>query len=744
VSAIDAGWSRRDLLRAMIVGGGALSLGIATGCGSGRQAMIRRADEHGELAPNMYVTVMPDGRVALAINKAEIGQGVTTGYSTLVAEELEVPIDAVDFYLADSFPEYRTSFFMHQTGGSTSMKEGFRPLRQAAAAAREMLIGAAAATWGVAAHECRAENGHVTHPSGQRAGYGALTRAAGHLPVPAHPQLKARDQFTLIGRRGARVDVRGKVLGTTVFGIDVQIPHMVRALVMHPPALGAQAISIVADKARALPGVLDIFIAPFGVAIVADKYWQALAAARAVEVTWGPGIAKGLDTEALRIAMAGHRGDGARARDSGNVDKALGHAVTKLEATYEAPYLAHAPLEPQNCTVHVTGAKVEVWAPCQIPTNVQEFIAETIGVERDDVLVHTTFSGGGFGRRGVPDVAAEAAVIAKRVGRPVQVIWSRASDMQQGFYRPMSTATVRGGLDGSGHPVAFASHSLAQSLVVQQGSNFRAVMPAWMPHALGRVMVNSALAMFSSNTIGDLFATEGLKELPYQIPNVRIEFTPVETAVPIAFWRSVGHSFNGFVAESFVDELAHAARQDPFAFRRDLLPLGSRARRVLEAVAARSHWGQPLPAGVGRGIARHESFDSEVAEVAEVEIVDGVIRVRKVYCAIDCGIAVNPDLVRAQLEGAVIFGLSAALHQEITLVDGVVQQANFDTFAPLRMFEAPEIEVEILPSGEDPSGVGEPGLPPIGAAVANAVFAATGVRLRRLPLQAAWAAGGAR
>lgn len=744
MSATAAGaLSRRDLLRAAILGGGALSLGIIPGCRGSRQAMIQRADATGELAPNMYVTVMPDGRIALAINKAEIGQGVTTGYTTLVAEELEVPIEAVDFYFADSFPEYRTSFFMHQTGGSTSTKEAFGPLRLAAAAAREMLVGAAAAAWGVAARDCVARDGHVTHGD-KRVGYGELTKAAAHQPVPRHPRLKASSEFRLIGKRGQRVDLRRKVDGSTVFGIDVTIPNMVRALVVHPPALGAQVLSVEAGKAKARPGVIDVLTLPFGVVVVADKYWQALAASRELTITWGPGVAKGLDSEALRIAMAGHRDAGARARDSGNVDKALAAAATTLEATYEAPYLAHAPLEPQNCTVHVQGKRVEVWAPCQIPTNVQQFIAETIGVDRDDVRVHTTYSGGGFGRRGVPDVAAECAVIAKRIGRPVQLIWSRASDTQQGFYRPMSTARVRGGLDASGHPVAFASHSLAQSLAAGQGGNFRAVMPGWMPGSLGGVMVNSALAMFSSNTIGDLFATEGLKELPYAIPNVRVEFTPVETAIPVAFWRSVGHSFNGFVAESFVDELAHAAKQDPFAFRRELLPIGSRARRVLEMVATRSHWGQPLPAGVGRGIARHTSFESEVAEVAEVEIVDGRIRVRKVYCAVDCGIAVNPDIVRAQIEGAVIFGLSAALQQEITIVDGVIQQRNFDTFPPLRMMDAPAIEVEILQSAEDPTGVGEPGLPPIGAAVANAVFAATGVRLRRLPLQAAWAAGGTR
>jgi CO/xanthine dehydrogenase Mo-binding subunit len=730
-----------DLSRRTFLGGvGALSLAVTFGCGpSSRERMIRRADQTGELAPNMYVTVLPDGRIALAINKAELGQGVSTAFATLVAEELDVATDAIDFHFADSLSQYRTSFMMHQTGGSTSTKEVYLPLRRAAASAREMLIAAAATQWDVPADECTTAGGQVLHASSKRAlGYGELTKLAAHEPVPHAPTLRTRAEFKLIGKGGQRVDARAKVLGTAQFGIDVVVPDMVRAAVIHGPTCGARAKRVEATLAKTMRGVIDVFAFDWGVAVVAEKYWQALAAARVVEVEWGPGHTDGLDTEELRRAMLAYKDHGAAVRDTGDAGKALRRAATKIEAVYEAPYLAHATMEPQNCTVHIQpGGKVEVWAPTQAPTIVQEFVAHAVGVKRDRVLVHTTYCGGGFGRRAVGDFAAQAAMIARHVKRPVQMIWSRESDLTQGFYRPQCTAFLRGGLDEHGKVTALANHTIGQSIVLDGAGSAHAVMPG-IPRALQDVMINSVMAMFSTNSVPDMFATEGVKDSPYQVGNFHVEFTPVDTGIPVNAWRSVGHSFNGFVMESFVDELAHAAGQDPYQLRLGMLKEGSRPRRVLDAVARMSGWGAASPAGVGRGIARHASFGTEVAEVAEVEIVDGRIRVRKVFCAVDCGVAVNPDVVRAQMEGAIIFGLSAALDQEITMVDGVVQQKNFDTFPALRMFECPEIVVEILDSDEPPTGVGEPGLPPIAAAVANAIFAATGVRLRRMPLQKSW------
>jgi isoquinoline 1-oxidoreductase subunit beta len=729
-----SGLSRRGFLVGALAGGGALTLAVSCGGGSGA-TRIRHADQTGELVANLYVTVMPDGRISLIVNKAEIGQGVSTAYATLAAEELDVPIDRVDVHYADSHPEMRTSFNMQITGGSTSTKEGFGALRRAAAAAREMLIAAAAASWKVPASECRAEDGFVIHGA-KKAGYGELTKLAARERVPGKPRLKPAKEWKLIGKTDRRVDARGKVDGSAQFGIDVRIPDMVHALVIHGPVFGARPDKVSAEAARAKPGVIDVFPFRWGVAVVAEKYWQALAASRDVTVTWGKGDVAGLDTAQMQQAMRAYDEDGTGVVDNGNAGKALARAQTKVGGVYEAPYLAHAPLEPQNCTVRVDGKRVEVWAPTQSPTLVQAFVGEAIGVDSENVLVHTLLSGGGFGRRSIPDVCAQAAIIAKRVKRPVKLIWSRESDMTQGFYRPIYAVKVEGGVS-EGKVTGARMHCVSQSIALSSKDMLGAAIPG-VPAPLKSRMVDSLLAMFSTNTMGDLFATEGLRDTPYRFGNFELAASPVQTKLPVSAWRSVGHSVTGFVMESFVDELAHAAKRDPLELRKQLLPEGSRQMRVLDALDALSKWGTPPPKGVGRGLARQLSFETEVGEVADVEIVDGRIRVRRVYCVVDCGIAVNPDVVRAQMEGGIIFGLSAALDQEITLEGGVVQQTNFDTFPSLRMFEAPEIVVQILESDREPTGVGEPGLPPIAAAVANAVFALTGVRLRRMPLQRAW------
>jgi isoquinoline 1-oxidoreductase beta subunit len=739
--------SRRGFLQGTVAAGGALSLAVTFGgCGGAGGARVAHADKTGELYANLYVTVLPDGRIALAVNKAEIGQGITTAYTTLAAEELYVPIDRVEAYYADSHSEYRTSFYMHVTGGSTSTKEAFPAVRKAAAAAREMLVAAAAASWGVRASECTVENGVVRHAaSGKEAGYGDLTLLASRQAVPGKPRLKSAKEFTLIGKVSRRVDARRKVDGTAVFGTDVVVPDMVHATVVHAPVYGAKAERIDDAAARRVPGVIDVFGIDGGVAIVAAKYWQARAAALAVDVTWGKGDTEGLDTEVLAAAMRASTDRGVTQTDRGNAGGALKKAATRLEALYEAPYLAHATMEPQNCTVHVKGGVVEVWAPTQGPTIVQATVAHALGLGRDDVMVHTLLSGGGFGRRFVADVCGEAAVIAKRVGKPVKLIWSRESDMTQGFYRPVYAIKMEGGLDAAGAPTAVRVQCTSQSITASSGDAIEAALPG-VPGPIKNMIVDSMLAMFATSSLPDMFAAEGLVNTPYQWKNYEIGATPVRTKLPVSSWRSVGNSVTGFAAESFVDEMAHAAKEDPLAFRRALVKPGSRQARVLDALEKLAGWGTaPARAGVGRGLARHFSFDTEVGEVADVEIVDGRIRVRKVYCVVECGLAVNPDLVKAQMEGAIIFGLSAALDQKITIVDGVVQQRNFDTFPALRMHEAPEIVVEVLESADDPTGVGEPGLPPIAACVANGVFAATGVRLRSMPLQPAFdlAKGGA-
>lgn len=733
--------SRRGFLHGALIGGGALTLAVSCGGGNSGALRIRHADQTGELAANMYVTVMPDGRISLIVNKAEIGQGVTTAYTTLAAEELNVPLDRIDVHYADSNAQMRSSFNMQITGGSTSTKEGFTAVRHAAAAAREMLVAAAATGWSVPASECRAEDGFVVHGS-SKASYGELTKRAAHERIPDKPRLKSPKEFTLIGKVNHRVDARAKATGTAQFGIDVSVPNMVHAVAIHGPVFGAHPDKVTADAARKQPGVIDVIPFRWGVAVVAEKYWQALAASREVSVTWSKGEVAGLDTAAMHQAMRTYEDDGNKVVDEGNAGKGLAHAQAKVAGVYEAPYLAHAAMEPQNATVSVTGKKAEVWAPNQSPTIVQAIVAHAIGAADEDVMVHTTLSGGGYGRRAYPDVCAQAALISKHVKRPVKLVWSRESDMTQAFYRPIFAVKYEGGV-ADGKVSGARMHVISQSIPLS-AKDIMAPALAGVPGALKPMFINSLLAMFSTNTIGDVFATEGLQNTPYKLKNVEMMASPVHTKLPVATWRSVGNSVTGFAMESFVDELAHAAKQDPIAFRKQLLPSDARRTRVLDALAQLSSWGTPPPKGIGRGLARHFAFETEVGEVAEVEIVDDRIKVRRVYCVVDCGIAVNPDLVRAQMEGGIIFGLSAALDQEITLVDGVVQQTNFDTFPLLRMYEAPEIIVQILDSDRDPTGAGEPGLPPIAPAVANAVFALTGVRLRRMPLQRAWNERGAK
>ena len=729
---------RRGFLSGVLASAGVLTLAA---CGGGGKAMrVKHADQTGELLANTLISVLATGRIALIVNKAEIGQGVSTGYATLAAEELGVPVDRIDVHLADSMNELRQSGNMQITGGSTSTTEGFKFVRHAAAAAREMLVGAAAAQWGVPARDCTVADGHVVHGT-QRAAFGELTKLAARRDVPEHPTLKAAKDFTLIGKTNKRVDARAKVDGSAVFGIDHTVPNMVHAYMIHGPVYGARATRVDAGAAKSRPGVIDVLTVPSGVAIVADKYWQARAAAAELKITWDKGSVAGLDTTQLATAMRTYTEDGASVVDKGNPGKAIKSADAKVAAVYEAPYLSHAPLEPQNAIASVTGSRCEIWAPTQSPTITQAFVSEAIGIDFDDVKVHVLTAGGGFGRRAIADVCAEAAVISKRIKRPVKVIWTRESDMTQAYYRPVFAVHATGGVK-QGKIAGAQIHCISQSIPLSSGKLFAAALSGLPGPIRGRV-IDAALAIFSTNSFGDIFATEGLGNTPYDFGAYEVAASPVQNKLPVAFWRAVGNSVSGFAMESFVDELCVAAKQDPFAFRRAMLPAKSKQRRVLDALEKLSGWSAPPAKGIGRGVARHFAFETEVGEVAEVELVDGRIRVKRVYCVVDCGIAVNPDIVRAQMEGGIIFGLSAALDQEITLVDGVVQQTNYDTFPSLRMHEAPEVIVEILQSDEPPTGVGEPGLPPIAAAVANAIHTLTGVRLRRMPLQRAWNERGA-
>ena len=737
--------SRRALLQAALAGGALTVAAQLPGCADPRARRIRHADRTGELTTGAFLTILPSGVVAMTIDKAEIGQGVATAYATLVAEELEVEPGDIDLHLGDALPEFRTltqpgvpGFAVQATGGSTSVAQGYQRMRRLAAAAREVLIAAAAARWGVAPRACRAEAGAVHHPdTGRRLGYGELTRDAARHPLPDDPPLKPSAQLRLIGKHGARVDGYAKVTGTATFGIDVVVPGMVCAAAIHGPQFGARPRAVRADAARRSPGVIDVLTLPWGVAVVADKFWQAQRAARLVEVDWHAGATAGLDSAAMLAAARAHTAAGAPARDDGDVAAAFGRGAHRVDAVYQVPFLAHAALEPQNCVASVRGGKAELWAPCQSPSGIQEGVATALGLDPDDVVVHSTFVGGGFGRRLLGDYAVQAATISRAVGRPVKLIWDRASDLTQAYYRPAAVIFMRGAVDAAGRATALDYHNLSQSIAIDAAGMLRDGMPRWLPAIARHVNAQTALGLTAANTVVDMFATEGAHNTPYRIADLRVAYTPIHTGLPVASWRSVGNSFNAFAIEGLIDELAHAAGADPYQFRRAHLADGSRERRVLDAVAGLARWGQRPPPGHAWGIARHTAFDTECAEIAEVTIRGGRICVTRVWCAVECGLVVNPDLVRAQLEGGIVFGLSAALDQQITLVDGVVRERSFDQFPPLRMFEAPRIEVTIVASDAPPTGVGEPGVPPIAPAVASAVFALTGTRLRTLPLQRA-------
>jgi CO/xanthine dehydrogenase Mo-binding subunit len=731
--------TRREFIRVSTTAGGALVLGIAFGgCSTAKRQQRRMEDlagQTGEFRPNAWITVTPDDRVLVAVEKSEMGQGVLSSHAMLVAEELEVSLDRVEASSADGAKEYQSSFGMQQTGGSTSLKESFLPIRSAAACAREMLVGAAAARWGVAASECEAVDGSVRHRgTGKTLKYGELTVDAAKQPVVEEPRLKKPSEFRVIGSGSTRVDALPKVTGEAIFGIDVQVAGMVKAYILRPPVMGASPESFDGTEAVEQPGVLEVLAFERGVAVIAEKYWQARRAAPLVEVKWSDAELSSVSSEDLRArALEAADGKGTAFHHEGRVDRALRREdVTRVEAVYEAPFLAHATMEPMNCTAWVRDDVVEVWAPTQSPTIVQEVAAHICGVSRDDVICHVTYLGGGFGRRGAPDFAAEAVELSRRTGKPVQVIWSREDDMKGGYYRPFAYNRMEGALDKSGKPVAWRYHSVSQPLSTDFTNWIVAVFPDWMPVMARRVFSKSAGGLFRSGTIPEIISTEGAREIPYAIHNQSIEYTPLQTTIPCCFWRSVGHSYNGFVVESFADELAHAAEEDPFEFRRKNMK-DERLLAVMERAAELGDWGASTEAGYGRGIAAHKSFGTYVAEVIEAGVVDGKIDVRSVACVVDCGTVVNPDIVKQNMEGGIIFGLSAALYQKITLEDGVVQQGNYDDFRLLRMFESPEITVEIVDSSHSPSGVGEPAVPPAAPALANAIFAGTGIRLRKMP-----------
>jgi isoquinoline 1-oxidoreductase beta subunit len=671
------------------------------------------------LVPNAFVRIGPDGTVTVVAKHLEMGQGSHTGLATVLAEELDADWAKVRVEAAPAdTARYNNLAWgpVQGTGGSSSISNSWEQLRKAGATARAMLVSAAARQWGVPETALAVEKGVVSHaPSGRRATFGELAGKAAALPVPAEVRLKEPKDFKLIGRPLPRVDSKGKVDGSAVFTLDVWLPDMLTAVIARPPVFGATVKAFDKAAAVAVPGVTDVVQVEAGVAVLARGFWAARQGRDALKVEWDESRAEHRGTsELLAEYRALAQKPGRSARREGDPTAALAGAAKVLEAIYEFPYLAHAPMEPLDCVVRLSGDHAEVWAGSQIQTIDQATVAGVLGLTPDKVKVNTLLAGGSFGRRATPvaDVAREAASVVKAIsGRaPVKVVWTREDDIRGGRYRPLFVHRIRGGLDASSRIVAWEQRIVGQSFL--KGTPFEGLIKDGI----------------------DATAVEGVTTLPYAIPNLGCELHLVDVGVPTLWWRSVGHSHTAFSTETFLDELAHAAGRDPFELRRDLLRDHPRLRAVLELAASRAGWGSPLPSGRARGIALQESFGSYVAQVAEVQArPDGFPKVERVVCAVDCGVAVNPDVVRAQMEGGIGFGLGAALWSEITLEKGRVVQSNFDDYRTLRIDEMPKVEVHIVPSAEAPSGVGEPGVPPIAPAVANALFRLTGRSVRKLP-----------
>jgi isoquinoline 1-oxidoreductase subunit beta len=703
------GLSRRGFLKAGAAAGGGLMLSLNLPFGNGE------ANAADDFVPNAFIRIDRNGQIFLTMPYVEMGQGTYTSIPMLIAEELEVDLKQVRPEHAPPNEKLYANPLLgvQATGNSNAVRGAWQPLREAGATARTMLVSAAAKRWNVDPSSCRAQSGEVLHPpTGRRLKYGELAADAASVPVPANVALKRPEDFKLIGTRAKRLDTPAKVNGTAVYGIDVRPPGVKFATLAQSPAFGGRVKRVDDTAARAVKGVRQIVQLDDAVAVVADHMGAAKKGLAALKIEWDDGPHARLNTDNIAQPLAtATLSAGAVAQNIGDAEKAMAAAVTKVEAIYQVPFLAHATLEPMNCTAHVRKDGCEIWVGSQALARAQAGAAKTLGLPLDKVVVHNHLIGGGFGRRLDVDGVIRTVEIAKQVDGPVKVVWTREEDIQHDMYRPYWFDRISAGLGENGMPTAWHNRFAGSSVIAR-----------WLPPG------------FKDGLDPD--STEGAIDLVYDLPNFHVEYVRVEpTGIQTAFWRSVGPSHNVFVTESFMDELAAAAKQDAVAYRRALLDKSPRAKAVLELAAQKAGWGQPLPERVGRGVSIQFVFATYLAVVAEVEVsTAGNVRVRRVVCAVDCGTAVNPDTVQAQIQSATVFGITAALYGEITLKDGRVEQTNFDSYQMLRIDEAPAIEVHIVQSSEPPGGMGEAGTSAIVPAVTNAIFAATGKRLRKLPV----------
>jgi isoquinoline 1-oxidoreductase beta subunit len=704
--------SRRQFLHAASAAGGLL---IGSGVVS-VSASVNAATTEDAPVFNAFLKITPDNKVTVVIKHLDMGQGVTTGLTTVIAEELGARWEQVQFEFAPADAARYNNLFWgptQGTGGSSSIANSWQQLRTAGAAAREMLQAAAAAEWKVPQVEVQIKDGVITHGK-HSSELGVFAAKAASLPTPQKPVLKDPKDFQLIGKKIPRKDSVDKTNGTAIYTQDIQLPGMLTALVAYPPQVFGKVKKVDAAKAKASPGVIAVVEIPRGVAVVAENFWAANKARKLLSVEWDLSACETRSSDALFAAC--HEA----ANKTGHIVKNIGDAPATLkksehiiEASYEIPYLAHAAIEPLNCVVKVDKDQCEMWFASQMPTIDQQEVGKATGLKPEQVKINSVYAGGSFGRRAcASDYVVDAAHIARQIlGRAVKMVWTREDEILNARYRPMAVHHIRGAVSPDGKALAWEHHAAAQSIL--RGTPFEGFVK-------GPV---------------DGTVVEGIEDMHYAIPNLQVQGTEMPIKVSTLWWRSVGHSGNAFVVETFIDQLAKAAKKDPVIFRRELLANEPRALGVLNLAAEKANWGKTLPTGVTRGIAVHKSFGTWVAQVAEVRInADKTFKVERVVCAVDCGVAVNPDVITAQMEGGLGMGLSAALGEAITLKNGVVEQTNYHTYTPLRIDSMPRVEVHIVPSAEPPSGVGEPGLPPIAGAVANALFAATGKPVTRLPI----------
>lgn len=708
------GSSRRDFLK--LSAGAAVGGGFLLGFNLPSLAVISDGTGTGAaFAPNAFLRIDRSGQVTFVMQFIEMGQGTYTSIPMLIAEELEVDVDKVviEHSPADDQLYVNPLIGIQMTGGSTAIRAGWEPMRLAGATARMMLVSAAATQWGVEQDTCRAESGNVVHAaSGRKVAYGKLVDAAAKLPVPAKVALKAPADFKLIGTPHRRLDTSGKLDGSAKFGIDTRLPGMKFAVVAISPTFGGRLVSVDEGKAKAVPGVKQIVRLDDAVAVVAVHTWAAKQGLAAANPQWDAGSNARLSTaDVIKQLAAAASKPGAVARHEGDANGAIARAAQKLEAVYEQPFLAHATMEPMNCTVHVRKDACDIWVGTQIPGRSQGAVANVTGLKPEQITIHNHLLGGGFGRRLEYDGIVRAVQIAQKVDGPVQVIWTREEDIQHDMYRPYYYDRISAGLDALGRPVGW-SHRFSGSSIIAR------YFPSFIKDGI------------------DVDAIEIAANAAYALGDIHVEWVAQEPpGIPTAWWRGVGVTHGTFVVESFLDELAASAKTDPLAYRLALLDKNPRAKAVLQLAADKAGWGKPLTAGQGRGIALCTGFGSYIAQVVEASVQkDGTVQPTRVVCAVDCGITVNPDTVRAQMESGIIFGLSAALYGEITLKDGRVEQTNFADYRVLRINETPAIEVFLLKSGEAPGGIGEPGTSCVMPALTNAVYAATGKRIRKLPV----------